>query len=133
MPVIDASAAVELILAGKRSTRIAQAIENESRLDAPEIIDLEFLQAFRGLVRAGSVSDSRANQAIVDFDDLQLRTHGHRHMRKRIWELRHGFSAYDAAYVSLAEMLDTQLITCDARLSRAVSSHGLRIECVLVR
>ena len=37
----------------------------------------------------------------------------------RIWELRDSLSAYDASYVALAELLDCNLLTADARLSRA--------------
>lgn len=37
----------------------------------------------------------------------------------RIWELRDDLSAYDAAYVALAELLDCSLLTADSRLARA--------------
>jgi predicted nucleic acid-binding protein len=36
-----------------------------------------------------------------------------------VWELRENFSAYDAAYVAVAEALDAPLCTADARLARA--------------
>ena len=38
---------------------------------------------------------------------------------ERMWELRHNVTAYDAAYIALAERLDAVLITCDARLATA--------------
>ncbi|EUA10556.1 hypothetical protein I546_3473 [Mycobacterium kansasii 732] len=38
-------------------------------------------------------------------------------------ELRHVLTAYDAAYVALAEALDVVLVTADARLSRAFGSY----------
>lgn len=41
---------------------------------------------------------------------------------ERMWELRHNITAYDAAYVALAERLDAVLITCDARLVAATES-----------
>ena len=44
-------------------------------------------------------------------------------MLDRVWELRDNLSAYDAAYVALAEIIDCPLVTADARLSRA---PGLR-------
>ncbi len=44
-------------------------------------------------------------------------------MFDRIWELRDNLSAYDAAYVALAEIIECPLVTADARLSRA---PGLR-------
>lgn len=38
---------------------------------------------------------------------------------ERMWELRHNITAYDAAYVALAERLDAVLVTCDTRLVTA--------------
>lgn len=37
----------------------------------------------------------------------------------RCWELRGNLTVYDAAYVALAEALNTILLTGDARVSRA--------------
>ena len=45
----------------------------------------------------------------------------------RIWRLRHNFSAYDAAYIVLAETLGTAFVTRDARLVSA-SGHTAAIE-----
>lgn len=39
-----------------------------------------------------------------------------------MWELRNNVTAYDAAYVALAEGLDSTLITCDEELALAVGS-----------
>jgi predicted nucleic acid-binding protein len=47
----------------------------------------------------------------------------------RIWELRRSISAYDAAYVALAEVLGAPLLTRDARLGR---SHGHRARIELI-
>lgn len=37
----------------------------------------------------------------------------------RVWALRNSLSAYDAWYVALAEWLETDLVTADARLANA--------------
>jgi predicted nucleic acid-binding protein len=37
----------------------------------------------------------------------------------RAWELRENLTAYDALYVALAEELDCELVTADARIARA--------------
>ena len=37
----------------------------------------------------------------------------------RAWELRDDLTLYDAWYVALAELLDVQVVTLDARLTRA--------------
>jgi predicted nucleic acid-binding protein len=42
---------------------------------------------------------------------------------RRAHELRANVTAYDAAYVALAEALDCPLITADKRLSRAPGLH----------
>lgn len=44
-----------------------------------------------------------------------------------MWELRENLTAYDAAYVALAETLDAPLITKDARLAHA-SGHRATVE-----
>ena len=45
----------------------------------------------------------------------------------RIWQLRQNLSAYDAAYVALAEELEAPLITRDQRIA-AVPGHAATIE-----
>ena len=47
----------------------------------------------------------------------------------RIWDLRHNLTAYDAAYVALAEALDAPLLTRDQRLAAAAGHHA-RVELV---
>ncbi|MEW6253608.1 MAG: type II toxin-antitoxin system VapC family toxin [Planctomycetota bacterium] len=37
----------------------------------------------------------------------------------RMWALRRKLTAYDAAYIALAEALNAPLLTCDRRLARA--------------
>lgn len=39
-----------------------------------------------------------------------------RGLAPRIWEFRHMMTAYDAAYVALAEVTGRPLVTCDAKL-----------------
>lgn len=55
----------------------------------------------------------------------------HRHpenpLLPRIWQLRQNLTAYDAAYVALAEALDCPLLTFDAGLSRV---PGLEVRVV---
>jgi predicted nucleic acid-binding protein len=44
----------------------------------------------------------------------------------RIWELRHNATAYDAAYIALAEALDAPLLTCDGAIG-SVPGHRARV------
>lgn len=128
MIVLDASAAVDWLLQTPAGLRIERRIysRNES-LHAPELLDLEVAQVLRRLVREGSVSAHRAGQLVEDLLDLRLTRYPHLVLVPRIWQLRHNLSAYDAAYVALAEKLGATLLSRDARLSSS-SGHAAVVE-----
>lgn len=89
----------------------------------PALADIEFVSILRGLLRGRLLKDERAAEALVDYLGLPLVRHGHAPLLVRALSLGANFSAYDAAYVALAETLDAVLCTRDARLARAVSRH----------
>jgi predicted nucleic acid-binding protein len=126
--VLDASAAIDWLLqtaAGKQiETRIYARAES---LHAPHLLDLEFTQVLRRLVREDSLSSQRADQAIEDLLNLRLTRYPHFVFLPRIWQLRHNLSAYDATYIALAERLGATLITRDARLA-AISGRNVHTE-----
>jgi predicted nucleic acid-binding protein len=96
-------------------------------LHAPHLLDVEVTQVLRRLVREKTVASHRADEAIGDLRDLRLTRYPHSVLLARIWQLRHTLSAYDAAYVALAEVLDAPLLTCDARIASA-SGHQASVE-----
>jgi len=61
--------------------------------------------------------------------DLPLVRYSHEPLLLRIWELRENLTAYDAAYVALAEAVRATLVTCDARLGRAPLT-GVTVEVI---
>ncbi len=69
----------------------------------------------------------RADQALQDLRALSIVRYPHDVLLPRIWELRSSLTAYDAAYVALAEVLDAALLTCDGKLARS-HGHDARIE-----
>jgi predicted nucleic acid-binding protein len=81
----------------------------------------------RRMVREGAITAHRADEAIRDLLDLRITRYPHFVLLLRIWRLRHNFSAYDAAYIVLAEQLGAALITRDGRLASA-PRHALTIE-----
>lgn len=86
---------------------------------APELIDLEVASVLRRQLSVGKLDARRARLALDDLLDLPIQRAPHRPLLRRCWELRDNLSVYDAAYVALAEILDTPLITADARLAKA--------------
>ena len=130
MIVLDASAAVDWLLQTAAAQRIESRIFSRNQsLHAPELLDLEVAQVLRRLVREGTLPTSRAAAAIQDLLDLRITRYPHSLLLPRIWQLRHNLSAYDAAYVVLAEKLDATLLTRDARLASA-AGHTATIEVV---
>lgn len=128
MIVLDASAAVDWLLQTSSGQRIEKRIiaQNET-LHAPELLDLEVTQVLRRLAKQGVISGTRADEAIRDLVSLRVARYPHLVFLPRIWQLRHNFSAYDAAYVVLAERLGAPLITRDERLASA-SGHRASVE-----
>jgi predicted nucleic acid-binding protein len=99
---------------------------NES-LHAPHLLDLEVTQVLRRLALQGVVSTHRADEAVSDLLDLRITRYPHLVLLPRIWQLRHNFSAYDAAYIVLAEKLSGTLVTRDGRLASA-TGHAAAVE-----
>lgn len=125
--VADAAALVDALLAldGTEELRTRLA---EEELHAPALVDYEVVSALRGLVRGGKVSPARADDVLTDFEDLPVqRWQADDALRRRALALRDNLSAYDAAYVALAEALSSPLVTRDARLAWS-SGHAATIE-----
>jgi predicted nucleic acid-binding protein len=126
--VLDASAVLELLLATDKGHRVAERIAPpEETLHAPHLIDPEVAQVLRRWVARRQLDEARAAQALEDLRDLDLNRYPHDVLLGRIWELRHNASAYDAAYLALAEALGAPLLTSDARLGEVPDTMA-RIE-----
>ena len=130
MIVLDASAVLELLLGTKQGRSVAARIADpELGLHAPHLVDVEIAQALRRYVREGELDPAAAITALQDLRSLDVERHPHEPLLDRVWALRDNLTAYDAVYVALAEALDANLLTCDARLARA-TSVGRRTELV---
>jgi predicted nucleic acid-binding protein len=126
--VLDASAVVDYVLWIGAAPRIASRISRTGEaIHAPYLLDIEVAHALRRYSLRGALSPERGAQALVDLADLRLRRYPHLPLLPRIWELRANLSAFDAAYVALAEALDAPLVTSDAALARA-PGHRARVE-----
>lgn len=130
MIVLDASAALEVLLGGRARTAVEGRIFAEGEtLHAPHLIDLEVAQVLRRHVLAGHMRPARGDAALDVWRQFPVERHGHELLMARVWRLRDTMTAYDAAYVALAEALAAPLLTTDAKLART-PGHGARVEVV---
>lgn len=124
MIVLDASAAVEYLLVIRAGERIAARLADEA-IHAPHLLDIEVTHVLRGYVSRRQISAARGAEALEDLASLRARRYAHTRLLPRIWELRPNLTAYDAAYIALAEALDVPLLTFDRRLAQAPSHHAV--------
>jgi len=128
--VLDASAAVELLLNTPLGARVGDRLAGDAEtLHAPHLLDVEVLHVVRRLCVRGTLGERRARQALADLADLPVVRYSHEDLIGRAWTMRAALTAYDAMYVALAEALDATVVTCDGRLGRA---HGHQVEVDVV-
>ena len=119
--VADASALVDHLAAPKPRSALAAFLADPSVLVAlPHLCDVEVASAFQKLVRRGQLTVADARERLHLYRNLPLERFDHVPLLGRVFELRENFSAYDAAYVALAEALDAPLVTVDGRLAEGV-------------
>ena len=123
--MLDASVVVELLTGGvlADSIRCELASRDESFI-VPHSIDVEVMSAIRRLVAGGRVDAHRSGQFLAGLAALPAERYAHTPLIGRIWELRHNFTAHDAAYIALAEATGSVLYTCDEKLR---SGHRARV------
>jgi predicted nucleic acid-binding protein len=130
--VVDATALIDYLL-NRPEVRDRVDLEITASRDrlihVPEVAEPEILNALRGLMLGGKITERRALEAVNDLAFAPLIGYPHAPLRERIWELRHELTAYDAAYLALAEGLDSTLITADAGLA-ARARHSIGAERV---
>lgn len=120
MIVVDASAVVEFLLGSSLGSAVGKRIADPAEeVAAPCLLDVEVSQAVRRCCLAGFINEGRAARSIEHLAELNAQRWPHEPLLRRIWALRHSFTAYDATYVALAESLGATLLTCDRALARA--------------
>ena len=130
MIVVDASAMLEGLLVTPAASRVAARMFAAGQtLHVPHLIDLEVAQVLRRYTRSGEIGARRAEEALNELADLPLIRYRHDVLLRRIWQLRHNVTAYDAAYLALAEVLDAPLLTRDKALASSLG-HTATIDLV---
>lgn len=118
--VVDASVLTAFYSAtDPRRAAARNRLSGGDTLVAPAHVDAEVLSALRGLARSNPLFDAAVPAAIAHFRNFPLRRYPLAPLLTRQWQLRHNMTAYDAAYVALAEALDASLLTCDAKFAKS--------------
>jgi predicted nucleic acid-binding protein len=118
--VLDASVLTAFYAADDpRRIQVAARLAAGHTLFAPAHLDVEVVSALRGIARRSPILRSAAPAALHHLAGLPIQRMALAPLLERIWHLRDNVSAYDAAYVALAERLSCPLLTCDGKLARA--------------
>jgi len=125
--IVDASVILSAFFPDEDQAQ-AQALIREHvmgrvELVAPTLLLYEVTNAVVQARRRGRISDEQAGNVLTSVEGLGIA------LRPVTWQqilplaLRFDRSAYDAAYLALAEMTEQPLITGDRRLYNAVHEH----------
>jgi L-threonylcarbamoyladenylate synthase len=122
--VLDASAAVEILLGSEHGRLVLDRLEPHAEAHVPEHFHIEAISALRRYALRGELGELRMVKALTMLNELRVVRYPVIDLRDGIWELRTRLSAYDAAYLALARRLDISLLTTDAGLAAAARAEG---------
>ena len=134
MIVVDSSAAVEWLLGLPLADAVADRFVSADSLHAPALLDIEVAHVLRRYAAAGEIADRAAERALQALADLDVVRYTHELLLPLVWTLRHNLTAYGAAFVALAAVLEAPLVTLDERIARAPWPRlaGRRVEVDLI-
>lgn len=127
MIVVDASVLVALVSGSPDEVdRAARALELDRHWVVSEHTVIECVSAMRSMTLRGEMTRDRLADNVQQLVDLDLDVWPTVPLLRRIVTLVDNVTAYDAAYLALAEELSIPLVTLDRRLA---SVPGIR--CVV--
>lgn len=125
--IVDASVILRAFFPDKAQAQ-AQAVVRDHvagriELKAPDLLPYELANAVWQAERRGRISTAQADEIIQAMAGLQIGILSLDWAEMLPLACRFNRSAYDAAYLALAEKLGEPLITGDERLFNAVQAH----------
>jgi predicted nucleic acid-binding protein len=123
--VLDASVVVELLTNGALADSLRRDLAaSDDSVIVPHLLDVEVASALRRLASGRRIDSHRSDEFLAGLAALPAERYSHIPLLGRIWELRHNFTAYDAAYIALAEATGSTLYTSDEKLAKG---HRARV------
>jgi predicted nucleic acid-binding protein len=116
--VIESSAMVNALVGDPANPGLLALLADEE-LHAPALLDFEVASALRGHALGGKLDPVRLEEAVEDFSAFRIERHAMTSLLGHMLDLRDNFTAYDAAYVVLAQALDSPVVSADAKLREA--------------
>lgn len=118
--VLDASAAMRLILGDPTAAPLAQPLREAALVLAPELMLTEVANTLWKLQRAQQLADLDPQQLLADARDLVDRVEPDRHLQAEALALACHLNhpVYDCLYLALARREAATLISADQRLLR---------------
>ncbi len=118
--VLDASAAVRVILGDPAAAAVAEQIREAALVMAPELMLTEVANTLWKLHRAGHLADLDPQQLLAEARDLVDRVEPDRHLQTEALALacHHDHPVYDCLYLALARREAATLISLDRRLQQ---------------
>ncbi|MCE9621437.1 MAG: type II toxin-antitoxin system VapC family toxin [Actinomycetia bacterium] len=129
MIVVDASAAVAFIVDNGRVGEFLSATIETHEIAYPSLMPFEVAHVLRRLCLNNVIDQRLAQTALGEAAGFRGQVFEFADLANRIWQLRNNLTAYDAAYVALAELIDVPLLTLDTRL---MAAPGVRCRFVEV-
>jgi predicted nucleic acid-binding protein len=120
--VADASALVDFLI-GNMSSSLDKKEFRASLVYAPDLIINEAISALTRLWRNETISNSLYREALEDLTNIPAKIISSRSLIKSMPPKLGHISAYDAAYVCLAENLQIPFYTTDAKLSKVAQKY----------
>lgn len=117
--VVDASVVVEALIDDGRYGAWCRALLASGGPAAPHHLPAEVANVLRRGVAHGRISSEAANLVHADLLSLPVTHYPFEPLAERVWELRGTVATFDAWCVALAERLELEFVTLDARLTRA--------------
>jgi predicted nucleic acid-binding protein len=115
--VVDASAFVAVTtITNQRSAVLREHLGRNPHWVVPEHFTVEVAHALRGMFLRRDIDEDGMNRALQRLADAAFDIWPTKPLLPRMRQLLSNASAYDAAYIALAEELGAPLVTIDAKL-----------------